>query len=627
MLFAYYALLPVVAGLVAFDCNSKSVNLTTISLVSTPSCDPSTANITTTDVKIAVTQSTEKYELEFFRCHMESRNHMGRCGRSIDTFHHAGLFSSISHPSRESCLRMHTQGLLSIVANTEMIDITVKPNEQTRFSYVSRGFVDSSGSCTPGPTLVREGRVYERPLVNTELVIILSKGTAMVLVEENQIRFPNGKTCRLSDDTCFDADYGEVFWTTLKPLCDGPESEKSLVYEGRATLVTDHTGNKTVQYVQVNYGGYDFQVLLEEKHEMICGYRSLHTEHPSLFVTFLSTTGPTFPLKRKMTSVDVSLLNFVNSKLVYSFRHVKQEVSRLFDLFNMDRCHAHNRITQNMMSLALLPPQEFAYMYGGPRYSAVTRGEVVYLAKCRPVPVVPDLEEEGCFNELPVKYNNVTMYLTPRSRILISVGTPLPCLPDLLPKYFLNDNWYVRTSHGLITVPSPNVITPDVLSYEFRELSGITGLYRADMIRQYQNALISPMVESVITSRVVGSLSGGNSLPSGYKYTSGFTPLDYDAIKEKVGSFWDRFTDSAVRAGGWFGFIFIMFGMYKFCLYVASVVINFMHVRHDVGALWAIRICLFDVLCNLVFHGRIWKGKRAGQVEDIEIGLNCMPDD
>lgn len=527
MLFAYL-FIPAVAGLVAFDCNSKSVNLTTISLVSTPSCETKVQNITTEQVKIAVTQSTEKYELEFFRCHIESWNYMGRCGRSIDTFHNAGLFSSISHPSRESCTRMHQQGLLSVMSSSEMIDVTVKPNEQTRFSYVSRGSVDASGSCTPGPTLYREGRVYERPLVNTELIITLSTGVGMVMVEENQIRFPNGKSCKLSDNNCFDSDYGEVFWSTPTPSCEGPESEKSLVYEGRATLVTDHTGNKTVQYVQVNYGGYDFQVLLDDRNEMVCGYRSSYTEHPSLFVTFLSQTGPVFPLKRRVTSVDVSLLNFVNSKLVYSFRHVKQEVNRLFELFNQDRCNAHNRITQNMMSLALLSPQEFAYMYGGPGYSAVTRGEVVYLAKCRPVPVIPDLEEEGCFNELPVVYNNVTMYLTPRSRILISVGTPLPCLPDLLPKYFLNDNWYVRTSHGLITVPHPNVITPDVLEYEFRELSGITGggLYRTEMIKQYQNALISPMVESVITSRVVGSLNGGNSLPAGYKYIQqDFLPL------------------------------------------------------------------------------------------------------
>lgn len=165
----------------------------------------------------------------------------------------------------------------------------------------------------------------------------------------------------------------------------------------------------------MHFGGYDFQVLLKNRQEMICGYRSYYTEHPNLFVTLLSSQGPKFPLRRQVTAVDVSLLNFVNSKLVYSFRHIRQEVSKLFDLFNHDRCQAHNRITQNLLSIALLSPQEFAYTYGGPGHTAIARGEVIYLAKCRPVAVIPDLNFTGCHNELPVVYNNETFFMTPRS--------------------------------------------------------------------------------------------------------------------------------------------------------------------------------------------------------------------
>lgn len=121
---------------------------------------------------------------------------------------------------------MHTKNLLRIVANNELTDIVVNPQQQTRFSYVSWDSIDTSGSYTPGATIVRDGRVYDRPLVNTDLIITLPKGTALVAVEEKQIRFPNGNSCQLSDETCFDADYGEVFWTTPKPTCEGPEFEK-----------------------------------------------------------------------------------------------------------------------------------------------------------------------------------------------------------------------------------------------------------------------------------------------------------------------------------------------------------------------------------------------------------------
>lgn len=596
------------AGLIAFDCKSKSVNITAVSLVTTPSCASSTKNLTYESVQLAVTQSTEHYELSFIRCHIESRSYMGRCGKSIDTFHDAGLFSDVVRVSREECTKMHEKGTFRILKNGDLIDIQLTRDGQTRYSYVSRGSVTSDGSCTPGPSIVRNGREYDRPLINTELLITISSGVAIVAVEEKLMKLPNGNNCPLGIENCFDADYGDVFWRVPVPSCNDAESEKSLVYEGPGTLVHDMTGVDTISYVHVHYGGYDFQVLLDKRQEMICGYRSFYTEHPRLFITILSPTGPRFPLQRRVTAVDVSLLSFVNSKLVYSFRHISQEVTRLFDLFNHDRCQAHNRITQNLLSIAVLSPQEFAYTYGGPGHTAVTRGEVIYLAKCKPVSVLPDLNTTGCYNELPVTHNNSTLFMSPRSRILIDVGTPLQCLPDLLPKFFLNGNWYVKTDHGLIETKQPHAISPDPLTYEFRELSGIAsgGLYRTDMILKYQSALISPMVESVISTRVVGSLRGEAILPNGYGYSSAFSPVDYENIKREVGGFWDRFTNSAVKAGGWFGFVLILFGVYKFLLYIVTVVINFLHVRKDVGFLWAIPICLFDVLCNLVFHGRIW---------------------
>lgn len=82
-----------------------------------------------------------------------------------------------------------------------------------------------------------------------------------------------------------DADYGDIFWSLPLPSCDGPESEKSLIYDGPAILVADNTGSEVVEYIHVNYGGYDFQVLLQNDREIVCDYTSRLTEHPRLFIT------------------------------------------------------------------------------------------------------------------------------------------------------------------------------------------------------------------------------------------------------------------------------------------------------------------------------------------------------
>ena len=160
---------------------------------------------------------------------------------------------------------------------------------------------------------------------------------------------------------------------------------------------------KETQYVHVNQGDYDFQVKLGKPGTSICGFNSFSTEHPRLFVTIVPQNSPEFPMVKPVGSEDVNLLNYINSKFVYVMRHTKQEVDRLFRLFEQERGHMQNRITENLMTLALISPKEFAYQYfKSPGYTAVVRGEVVHVAKCREVAVMPRVLTDECYNELPV---------------------------------------------------------------------------------------------------------------------------------------------------------------------------------------------------------------------------------
>jgi len=66
-----------------------------------------------------------------------------------------------------------------------------------------------------------------------------------------------------------------------------------------------------------------------------------------------------------------------------------------------------------------------------PWYKKVTAAEVIHLTKCIPIECRARQTNE-CHNELLVKYQNQTYFLTPRSRIVIKLGTPRDC-DELLP--------------------------------------------------------------------------------------------------------------------------------------------------------------------------------------------------
>ncbi|KAL1454602.1 hypothetical protein WDU94_010818 [Cyamophila willieti] len=105
--------------------------------------------------------------------------------------------------------------------------------------------------------------------------------------------------------------------------------------------------------------------------------------------------------------------------------------------FELDRCILEQKILDNYLTLAISNPSEFAYQYfGKPGYMAVARGEVIHISQCKPVLVVPRVTEQ-CFNELPVMFNNVTHFLTPRNRLLVTVGTIVECVPGLESRFKL----------------------------------------------------------------------------------------------------------------------------------------------------------------------------------------------
>uniref|UniRef100_A0AB38ZNQ9 Glycoprotein 2 n=1 Tax=Madalivirus amazonaense TaxID=2956148 RepID=A0AB38ZNQ9_9MONO len=610
------AVLPIAINcmLIAYDCNQSRLNLTSISLVTTPSCLDESRNVTVTKERVTITQTTLFRTVKYRRCLITAHNSAFRCGKMIDTAHQNSIFSDIIQVSEDECNDIIHKGRYRYSLGGNTVDITIN-HQLTMTAFVSRGYI-RQGSCEPGTPFTRDGVFYDRPVVNTELHIRYSEGEGLVDLEENVVRI-EGKSCNFQSGKCFDADLGYVFWEIPKPDCSG-EDPKSLIYEGNAELVLEGNGNR---YIQVTHSGYDFQILIRNETLYLCGILTWHTEHPRLYVTFLNKDQPSLNLRYPVKSQEVSMLNYINSKIVYSFRHVRESVINLFNTFKQDRCKTHNRITENLMTLATTSPKEFAYAYGGPGYTATTRGEVVYLAQCNPVLVSPDLSRVDCYSEMPVKIGNRSMFMAPRSRILIPVGTKLECLPDMMPKYNIDGKWYHTTTHGLMQSPSPRTISPEPIDYEFEPLTGISegGLYSSEIIEKYQKAVVAPAVQDVITARVVASVSGDSKLPEGYSFAIGFDKSDFNIIEEKVGSFWTQWSTKLKDSGSWFGAVLLGFALYRSLICMISCFVNFRALRQDVGFLLAIPLCLVDAVASLVLHGRLL-ADRTAKNEGSEVG-------
>lgn len=598
-LFVFYLHLRVTLALVAYDCQGDFVNKTTISLVDVPSCERSEEKVLTEEIQVAITQVSHAQELKVNRCFVKASHVVWRCGRLGGRDTPMAHYTTLPRVSKEDCDDMINKGRytppFSVTTTIELSGLGYQ-----EFSFTSYGNIDSDGDCTPGGKLTHRGSTWERAVRITNLEITTAITTASVDFEENIAVFPNGVRCDYSKGSCEQAEYGYLFWDKMTPVCPG--KQHSLIYQGHAQKIDQ--GNTT--FVQMTHDGYDFQIKLASKTAEVCGFTSYFTEHPQLFVTILSETTFRFPKLEKVNPREINMLNYINSKLVYTMRHTKNEVDRLFRIFEKERCKMQNRISENMMTLAIVSPKEFAYQYfHEPGYTAVVRGEVVHVAKCNPVDVVPlPLADGRCYNELQVSLNNQTLYVAPRTRILVPHGTIVTCAGEISAQFNYMGKWVVQTPAGLIQVKSPEVITPDSISYEFETLEHLSrgGLYTSSSILEYQKILISPMEESIVQSRIRESMRTGAQLPEGYMLSRGISLDDVKFLENRLKTWASSLGDNLKEVAAWFSVALMIVAVIKILLGAINACINFRILRQSESFVTSVLLCFFDSLTSIRHH-------------------------
>lgn len=127
-------------------------------------------------------------------------------------------------------------------------------------------------------------------------------------------------------------------WFTLlappkTPSCQSDVGNQAIIYRGSGQLVEveDKTWNiflfRLIMLVSI------FRLRLRKGPLKSVGFKSSYTEHPRLFMTLVHESSAPFPGIKDMKAKDINMLNYINSKVVYSMRHTKGQVDNLFRSF------------------------------------------------------------------------------------------------------------------------------------------------------------------------------------------------------------------------------------------------------------------------------------------------------
>lgn len=145
-----------------------------------------------------------------------------------------------------------------------------------------------------------------------------------------------------------------------------------------------------------------------------------------------------------------------------------------------------------------------------PGYTAVTRGEVIYLIQCKAIKVKV-ISSENCYQELVVKdTKNSTRYVKPSTRIIVDMGTEIECSTMLPPMYNVDGTWIRVGSEITIPIPPEELSAQPKLNWQYGNMVTLNklGILSDKQLSQYRTAIISPLEQnSILTSfsRKVGS--------------------------------------------------------------------------------------------------------------------------
>lgn len=424
---------------------------------------------------------------------------MNKCGSLVDD-RFVDSFVKIDYLSREECALLHRNKFYSIPGN-ENIKVKISGDSANWFGDI----IGSNENCNTGeffhPMTLK---FLDHVTVHLKVKIKLMNGDGSYELSSEKLIINNVEIDDYEDLELFDEKFGSVFWDEYTKMCDTNNDEGNFFVTFRGTVVREvHLNlltNKTEIVYYVIDGNTNFNFFLVSSHTVvICNFEFQATQSDALFVLEESNLSENLRLQ-KLYQTDIrnfDAILLMSMKVDYVQRDVGIQMEKMYQNILIEKCISDFKVLQTAIHLSYANPIDFGLLLTAQTgIFAILKSDVIYLKKCSKVDVDLNLNEKGCFEELPVLLGDKKKFLSLRSKILLDVGKIVVCSHTTPNKYLIHDKFYEIVNERLIE--STGIVDSALIpfqrwNYEYKNQINVS-IYNKKDTKSYHQHLMNQML-------------------------------------------------------------------------------------------------------------------------------------
>jgi hypothetical protein len=604
---------------IAYDCSGPRLNMTAFNTLNVDYC---TSPIPKTIEKISMIkllQKTETKTIKFQSCYIIADYLITRCSGLDDAqVVRNGFYSEVIQIGANSCKDTHNK--MSYTFNHGNTVNNLKINETIYTSDIIKGSVNSQGDCE-GEYFKTDRQEWENVIVQAKYKITLSDGIAIANSKENIIILPTGTRLKLSTGYGIDSHKGETTWDNYHET-ECTTNDYDTIYEGPATLITSKPSKNSMietQYFVVASDKIAF-ALKHESHAFACHIPVIQTEHQRLLILKEHIYMDQFKIK-PISTFNTDLMAYINTKFVYIENALESTITSMYLDLVSKQCHLERKTLMQKLSLASYSLSEFAYAMGeGPGFTALKSGEIVYLLKCKPVNV-EIAKAQLCFQELPVIFNNQTLFMAPKTHTLQKYGTEIDC-NDILPSAYLMEGEWISISPKYNQLSQePQSLKPETTwtwTYKGPQYLMNSGLYSQDQINALQRHLLFPQEVDAAQSNLARQTMGYNVADQGLHLKP---IIDEEIISRLVEQKLEKMWGWFVGFGNFISGLLGIFCAWKIVIICLNTTLNMSILYQTFGCSFKILAGIFSGITQYVMHRTHKKNQKDKLYSQTELSL------